>query len=610
MANPLKRYKSKLAHLLKNGFSASLATRMARSYAGGKTKYSKDNDEKKKYKAEEEEGKIKMPYASKDQLPESIRNVLPADAQDIWMGAYNSAKENGSDDSESASIAWTAVQNAGFSKDDDTGNWVKAVEVFNNVVALQDIGGEEDETWVEILKTGEWDHPRYGKIIVKEQDLDKFIYNFNNNIRGVDLAVDQAHKPDEGAAGWFKELRKDGPRLMAKVQWTPVGKWLLENNVFRYFSPEFSFKYKDPEKGKEYRNVLFGGALTNRPFIKGMAPVLLDERIAEEITAQEIALITDRVFFGEAVDKNNSKEDPFIINLSEATGKTVEEIEELFAFQWQRLPEGWTRESLESFWDSVGGSVTACMEQIAGRVDDPAAFCASIKDVMEGTVDWRGSAEADERKMKGAKKMTLEEIKQALGLGENDTPTEAQQQIIDAFEALQEASESSAVLSETAQALNLGEESGKEEILKAVNDLKQKAEERRTASVSLEEENQKLNTRLKNVENQLLESEWREVSQKAMSEGRLTAKQAEVFKVRYMNDPESTKEILDLMEPIIDVGEFGSSREQESNLKAFSDEVSKKMKEDSLTYEQALLEVQSEQPALWEAADQERKGLS
>jgi len=58
--------------------------------------------------------------------------------------------------------------------------------------------------------------------------------------------------------------------------------------------------------------------------------------------------------------------------------------------QWETLPRGWDRESLESFWESIGGSVTKCMEKMRGKVTDPAAFCASLKDQILGTTEWRG----------------------------------------------------------------------------------------------------------------------------------------------------------------------------------------------------------------------------
>jgi hypothetical protein len=54
------------------------------------------------------------------------------------------------------------------------------------------------------------------------------------------------------------------------------------------------------------------------------------------------------------------------------------------AAEWRTLPTGWTDESRKAFWDSIGGSVTKCMEKIAGHVDDPGAFCAALKDRIEG----------------------------------------------------------------------------------------------------------------------------------------------------------------------------------------------------------------------------------
>lgn len=56
---------------------------------------------------------------------------------------------------------------------------------------------------------------------------------------------------------------------------------------------------------------------------------------------------------------------------------------------WSRLPKGWTQESAEKFWKSIGGSATKCMKKIKGKVDDPGAFCASLKDIMKRTTQWR-----------------------------------------------------------------------------------------------------------------------------------------------------------------------------------------------------------------------------
>jgi len=60
----------------------------------------------------------------------------------------------------------------------------------------------------------------------------------------------------------------------------------------------------------------------------------------------------------------------------------------ILAAKWETLPRGWTKKSLESFWEGVGGSVTKCIKKMEGVVDDPGAFCAALKDRIEGT-EWR-----------------------------------------------------------------------------------------------------------------------------------------------------------------------------------------------------------------------------
>jgi hypothetical protein len=52
---------------------------------------------------------------------------------------------------------------------------------------------------------------------------------------------------------------------------------LIKDKVYRYVSAEFSPKYEDPETGQSTPNVLVAVTLTNRPFIKRMAPILLAE---------------------------------------------------------------------------------------------------------------------------------------------------------------------------------------------------------------------------------------------------------------------------------------------------------------------------------------------
>jgi phage I-like protein len=138
---------------------------------------------------------------------------------------------------------------------------------------------------VEIMRVGQWKHPQYGDFAITENDIDMFIKHFDENVRGIEIAIDLEHGETVhagAAAGWVKHLTRDGNRLLAEIGWTDLGKQQVETKQYRYFSPEFTFNYKDSESNKSYNNVLMGGSLTNRPFIKNMAPVLLSEDVYKE----------------------------------------------------------------------------------------------------------------------------------------------------------------------------------------------------------------------------------------------------------------------------------------------------------------------------------------
>ena len=141
---------------------------------------------------------------------------------------------------------------------------------------LQDVGTVK-QSWLQIFRLGRWNHPRYGKLEFTSDMFDGFVKNFNENVRKVDLAIDSEHQPEKGACAWIKKLENRDGGLWALVEWTPWGLELVEQGLFRYLSGDFDYEWKDEESGKKYQNVLFGAALTNRPFIKGMSPINLSE---------------------------------------------------------------------------------------------------------------------------------------------------------------------------------------------------------------------------------------------------------------------------------------------------------------------------------------------
>lgn len=508
-----RRYKGKLAWLVRMGYPLQIAIRKAAGYAGGKTV--------------PDRGNVTMPYSRITELPESVRKVLPPEAQEIWMQAFNAAHEDGEDEGAAAAIAWAAVKNAGYKKNAQ-GNWVKAQELREpqRVRGLVDVTGLEfadtdrKTSWIEIMRTGKWDHPVYGRFEITEKDLDEFVANFNNRVRRVDLAVDQAHRPDEGAAGWFKALKREGNRLLALIEWTPLGQELIEAGIYRYFSPEFDFKYKDEETGKTYRNVLYGGGLTNRPFIKDMQPIMLSEEMADRLL--------DEIQFSFALEQKGGggtskptkadveKDLETLVGLAKA-GK----IPKLKLEEGQLQAQGNVQNIIDA-WDDWAGSFTACVNVLQDKegITNPEAVCAWLHHQAEGV--W--PAEASEGKTKAGEEddenMKLEEIRKLLGLKEEDD-------IEAAIKGLLEKAKGPAQLSETV--------------------------------AQLQEENKGLKTKVEALEKEAKEAKWEALASKAFREGRLTAKLAEKIKPIFMADPEAGKALIDELPVTVKTGEKGGT---------------------------------------------------
>jgi hypothetical protein len=130
------------------------------------------------------------------------------------------------------------------------------------------------------MKVGTYDHAVYGTINFTPEKLQQFADNVANNVRGVDLSIDYDHLTVKAgqseAAGWIKQVKFEGGILKGLVEFTKAAAEKIRTKAFRYFSPEFVDKWIDPA-GQEHKNVLFGGGLTNRPFLKNLLPINLSE---------------------------------------------------------------------------------------------------------------------------------------------------------------------------------------------------------------------------------------------------------------------------------------------------------------------------------------------
>jgi hypothetical protein len=130
------------------------------------------------------------------------------------------------------------------------------------------------------MKVGEYLHPRHGKLSFTTERLYRFADNIKNRVRGVDLDIDYDHKADptkgNEAAGWVKDTKVENNALWVLVEWTGEAVKKIKDGAYRYFSPEFQDTWTDAT-GKQHQDVLFGGGITNRPFLKDLLPVNLSE---------------------------------------------------------------------------------------------------------------------------------------------------------------------------------------------------------------------------------------------------------------------------------------------------------------------------------------------
>lgn len=139
---------------------------------------------------------------------------------------------------------------------------------------------QANSSWIQALPPGEYQHPVFGKLNITADKIKGLAESVKNKYRGIDPSINYEHKGDGEAAGWVKdaEARPDGLYLF--IEWTSTAAQKIKEKAFRYFSAEFYDKWKNPE-GKDFTDVLFGGALTNRPYMKNLLPINLSEAAIE-----------------------------------------------------------------------------------------------------------------------------------------------------------------------------------------------------------------------------------------------------------------------------------------------------------------------------------------
>jgi cation transport regulator len=191
-----------------------------------------------------------MPYNSNSDLPDSIKDALPEEAQTIFRKAFNSAYEqHGGDEEKSNATAWAAVKKAGWQKAE--GSWVKKnqqLDIFAKTFDME---------W-EIFSVGKWNGDDYS-----EADLHDIVENFETLKDKIKPPVKLGHGWKEGqpALGWVESLSVVKDKIVAKITDIPeIIYEAINNKRYKRISSEIYWNFK-AATGKTYNYVLKAVAL-------------------------------------------------------------------------------------------------------------------------------------------------------------------------------------------------------------------------------------------------------------------------------------------------------------------------------------------------------------
>lgn len=161
----------------------------------------------------------------------------------------------------------------------------KAKDRYIGVFPLEfdDAGAEDDAPaipgTIHLIPIGQWEHDLYGPILITAGDIREFVQNFNAGVRkGVFITAGHEGYEEQPAVGWITQVEARDDGLWGDVEWNDLGKGMLSDKQFKFFSPEFCRDYEDPQSHQIYRNVIVGGALTKSPYFKELEAIVFSDK--------------------------------------------------------------------------------------------------------------------------------------------------------------------------------------------------------------------------------------------------------------------------------------------------------------------------------------------
>ena len=166
---------------------------------------------------------------------------------------------------------------------------------------------DNNQLWVQQYPFDSWSHPFFSDTTIDVERASKLKASFDNKVKGTKAFADYEHGLDKAkgnkAAGEIKELKVvETPRagfptagLWARVQFTDNARKEIEDGEWNYSSASHYDTWTHPQTGQTHEYVYDGMGLTNKPYVKDMAPLNFSEvGLTEEDIKQHAVLSAEQ----------------------------------------------------------------------------------------------------------------------------------------------------------------------------------------------------------------------------------------------------------------------------------------------------------------------------
>jgi TusA-related sulfurtransferase len=227
-----------------------------------------------------------MPYSKTTDAPKWVQDMGEKAAKQ-WIAVWNSVFDETKNEEKAFKAAAAAVKGRDEKK--------MAAECAFQFISLAPLLAEDRAlARGEILRVGDW---IYGgqDMKVTEEMLSQAVENWKAHKRDVMLDYDHGSRvgktPEERKrAGDLVDLELEksdaGVALYGMFKPTDDAAGYLEKGEYKYLSAEFDEDYFHPEDKDWIGMYLLAVALTNRPYIEGMAPITLMSEAAQKSLAE------------------------------------------------------------------------------------------------------------------------------------------------------------------------------------------------------------------------------------------------------------------------------------------------------------------------------------